>query len=74
MHAAFQVIYHSLLIDFYPDPELGGYAVSIPAIDGCYSQGETFEEALVMIMDALYCITDGEMGEVFEDTADDTGV
>lgn len=30
----------------------GGYSVSIPALAGCISQGETFEEALANIKEA----------------------
>ena len=33
--------------------EEGGYVVTIPALPGCASQGETFEEAMAMIKDAL---------------------
>ena len=33
--------------------EEGGYAVSVPALPGCMSQGETFEEASKMIKDAI---------------------
>jgi predicted RNase H-like HicB family nuclease len=35
----------------YPSPE-GGYAVECPDLPGCFSQGDTIEEALVMIDDA----------------------
>ena len=35
------------------DPEDGGYVVECPAIAGCASQGETREEALEMIKDAI---------------------
>ena len=34
-------------------PEEGGYTVAAPDIAGCYSQGETLEEAVVMIQDAI---------------------
>ena len=35
------------------EPEkLGGYSVVIPALPGCISQGETFEEALKNIKEA----------------------
>lgn len=37
---------------FEPAKE-GGYVVSVPALPGCMSQGDTFEEAVVMIKDAL---------------------
>jgi predicted RNase H-like HicB family nuclease len=30
-----------------------GYYVSCPALQGCYSQGETYEEALANIKDAI---------------------
>jgi predicted RNase H-like HicB family nuclease len=35
------------------DPEDGGYNVSCPAIPGCHSQGDTVEEALENIKDAI---------------------
>ena len=37
----------------------GGYSVSNPALEGCYSQGETIEEALKNIKEAtLLCLED----------------
>lgn len=36
-----------------PDLEDGGYIVECPALPGCASQGETVEEALSMIRDAI---------------------
>jgi HicB-like antitoxin of HicAB toxin-antitoxin system len=33
--------------------EEGGYWVDVPALPGCYSQGETEEEALVRIREAI---------------------
>ncbi len=33
------------------DPD--GYFVSCPALQGCYSQGDTYEEALANIRDAI---------------------
>lgn len=40
------------------EPE-GGYSVSNPALEGCYSQGETIEEALENIKEAtLLCLED----------------
>lgn len=36
------------------DPaEEGGYTVSVPALPGCISEGDTFEEAQAMIKDAI---------------------
>ena len=37
---------------FEPDTEVGGYTVSIPALPGCISEGDTFEEALRNIEEA----------------------
>jgi len=42
-----------------PDEEAGGYVVSCPAFEGCYSQGETIAEALDNIREAiLLCLED----------------
>ena len=45
--------------------EEGGYSVEVPALPGCYTQGETKEEAIAMAKEAieLYldsCKTHGE--------------
>lgn len=37
----------------HPDLEEGGYWVECPALPGCASQGDTMEEALEMIQDAI---------------------
>ena len=37
---------------FQPDKEVGGYTVTIPALPGCISEGDTFEEALKNIQEA----------------------
>ena len=33
--------------------EEGGYIASVPALPGCVTQGETFEDAVTMIKDAI---------------------
>lgn len=33
--------------------EEGGYSVEVPALPGCYTQGETREEALLMAKEAI---------------------
>ncbi len=38
---------------FYEPAEEGGYVVTIPALPGCVTQGETFEEASRMARDAI---------------------
>lgn len=40
-------------IILYPDPEEGGYTVTVPALPGCVTQGETIEEAIAMAKDAI---------------------
>ncbi|AEB09521.1 type II toxin-antitoxin system HicB family antitoxin [Desulfobacca acetoxidans] len=36
-----------------PDPEDGGFVMSCPALLGCHSQGDTEEEAIANIKDAI---------------------
>ncbi|MBI4770835.1 MAG: type II toxin-antitoxin system HicB family antitoxin [Chloroflexi bacterium] len=44
-----------------PDEEAGGYVVTCPALPGCYSQGDTVEDALVNIREAIeLCLEDLE--------------
>ena len=35
------------------DEEVGGYVVSCPSLSGCFSQGDTTEEALENIKEAI---------------------
>jgi len=42
-----------------PDEETSGYVVTCPALPGCYSQGDTIDEALANIREAiLLCLED----------------
>ncbi|MEK7175693.1 MAG: type II toxin-antitoxin system HicB family antitoxin [Patescibacteria group bacterium] len=43
---------YNLTVIFEPAEE-GGYIVSVPALPGCVTQGETFEEAELMAKDAI---------------------
>ena len=36
-----------------PDPEQGGYTVTVPALPGCITEGDTYENALAMAQDAI---------------------
>lgn len=36
-----------------PDTEVGGYAVIAPGLPGCISEGDTVEEALANIKEAI---------------------
>jgi len=37
---------------FEPDEKEGGFTVTIPALPGCISEGDTFEEAVANIKEA----------------------
>lgn len=49
----FHVIRNGIVLEFRSEPE-GGYTVTVPALPGCLTYGETFEEALTMIDDAIH--------------------
>ena len=36
-----------------PEPEAGGFSATVPALPGCFSQGDTFESALDNIREAI---------------------
>jgi predicted RNase H-like HicB family nuclease len=40
-------------IILHPDTGEGGYTVTVPALPGCVTQGETLEEAIAMAKDAI---------------------
>ena len=37
----------------------GGFNVTVPALDGCYTQGETEQEALENAKEAILCYLEG---------------
>jgi len=37
----------------HPDPEDGGWVAEVPSLPGCFSQGETKEEVIANIRDAI---------------------
>ncbi len=39
--------------------EEGGYNVTVPALDGCYTQGDTEEEAFKNAKEAILCWLEG---------------
>ncbi|EIJ44004.1 hypothetical protein BegalDRAFT_3180 [Beggiatoa alba B18LD] len=47
-----------LVITMYPDDEDGGWVVECPAIPGCISEGDTKEEALENIQEAIVLCLD----------------
>jgi antitoxin HicB len=48
----FQVIRGGIVFELQSEPE-GGYTISVPSLPGCISCGNTFEEAMDMIKDAM---------------------
>lgn len=47
----FHVIKSGIVYELEEEPE-GGFSISVPALPGCLSFGETFEEAMTMIEEA----------------------
>ncbi len=45
------------------DEEAGGYVVSCPSLPGCFSQGDTTEEALENIKEAIQACLDSLGGD-----------
>jgi predicted RNase H-like HicB family nuclease len=43
--------------------EEGGFNVNVPALDGCFTQGDTEEEALKNAKEAILCYLEG-LGKV----------
>ena len=41
------------------ESEDGGYEVTVPALDGCYTQGNTMEEAIENAKEAIMCYLEG---------------
>ena len=55
----FKKIISQFTCHFIPDEETGGFVVEVPALSGCVTQGDTYEQAKEMIKEAieLYCET-----------------
>jgi predicted RNase H-like HicB family nuclease len=47
-------VFKVLLIE---DPE-GGFSVEVPELPGCFTEGDTFEEALANAKEAIECYLD----------------
>ena len=54
---------------FTPEEE-GGYSVSVPDLPGCFSQGETFEEAQKNIAEAIELYLEDADKELYYKTPD----
>ena len=46
------------------EQEEGGYTISVPALPGCVSQGESVEDALKNIKEAIELYLDTEVSEI----------
>jgi len=44
---------YAYTIVLHPDPDSGGYAVEVPALPGCFTQGRTHAEALARAEEAI---------------------
>ncbi|MHB1134300.1 MAG: type II toxin-antitoxin system HicB family antitoxin [Chloroflexota bacterium] len=44
---------YAYTIILHPEPEEGGYSVTVPALPGCATQGETLDEAIAMAKEAI---------------------
>ena len=44
---------HRYTIILHPEPTEGGYSVTVPALPGCFAQGETLEEAIALAKEAI---------------------
>lgn len=42
----------------------GGYSVSVPALPGCFSQGNTFEEAIKNVKEAIELYLEDEKKDI----------
>lgn len=53
MQQAYNPAVRNLTLPIIIECDADGYFVSCPALQGCYSQGETYEEAVANIKDAI---------------------
>jgi predicted RNase H-like HicB family nuclease len=37
----------------HPEPQVGGYSAEVPALPGCYTQGETLDEVRANLREAI---------------------
>jgi antitoxin HicB len=58
----------------HPEPEDGGYSVTVPALPGCYTQGETIGEAVERAREAIALHIEGLLadGEAVPEEAEPT--
>ena len=49
----YEIRHDGVLYLLQPDDEAGGYVASVPSLPGCFSQGETLDDALGGIREAM---------------------
>ncbi len=54
--------YHYTIV-LHPEPEEGGYSVTVPALPGCFTQGETVKECVERAKEAIALHIEGLMAE-----------
>ena len=64
MNSNFVECYFTVVLT--PDPDDGGFTVTVPALLGVFTQGDTYEEALAMARDAIQCHMEGLIGTGIE--------
>lgn len=60
----FHVIKDGIIYELREEPE-GGFTINVPALPGCISYGENFEDAMTMIADAMEAWLDVARDEGF---------
>ena len=50
---AYNLLMRNLILPIVIEADADGYFVSCPALQGCFSQGDTYEEAVENIKDAI---------------------
>ena len=48
-----KILHHQIPVIIEEDPIVGGFVVSCPSIHGCYTQGDTIDEALKNIKEVI---------------------
>jgi predicted RNase H-like HicB family nuclease len=55
--------HYSYTIILDPDPDEGGYTVTVPALPGVVTQGDTLEEAIARAGEAIQCHIEGLLAD-----------
>ena len=57
------MIQRQYTIILHPEPEEGGYSVTVPALPGCFTQGETVEECVERAKEAIALHIEGMIAD-----------